>query len=130
VIGAASLGLLLLLGAAVLLFRRRRARAAAAAAGLPAELPAAGADVAPGAPPAEIPAGAASPSLEAAIESQLAAREAMQQKLETQARTSLKLAPVITKTAEVLAKHLREKIAKDADVSAQILRTWIRDEEG
>jgi flagellar M-ring protein FliF len=71
-----------------------------------------------------------SPSLEAAIESQLAAREAMQQKLETQARTSLKLAPVITKTAEVLARHLREKIAKDADVSAQILRTWIRDEEG
>ena len=42
---------------------------------------------------------------------------------------SLKLAPVITKTAEVLAKHLREKIAKEPEVSAQILRTWIREEE-
>jgi len=43
--------------------------------------------------------------------------------------SSLKLAPVITKKAEVLAKHLREKITKEPEVSAQILRTWIREEE-
>jgi flagellar biosynthesis/type III secretory pathway M-ring protein FliF/YscJ len=43
--------------------------------------------------------------------------------------SSLKLAPVITKKAEVLAKHLREKIAKEPEVSAQILRAWIREEE-
>jgi flagellar biosynthesis/type III secretory pathway M-ring protein FliF/YscJ len=43
--------------------------------------------------------------------------------------SSLKLAPVITKTAEVLAKHLREKIKQEPDVSAQILRTWIREDE-
>ena len=36
---------------------------------------------------------------------------------------------MITKKAEVLAKHLREKIAKEPEVSAQILRTWIREEE-
>jgi flagellar biosynthesis/type III secretory pathway M-ring protein FliF/YscJ len=49
--------------------------------------------------------------------------------MDAQALTSLKLAPVITKKAEVLAKHLREKITKDPDISAQILRTWIREEE-
>jgi flagellar biosynthesis/type III secretory pathway M-ring protein FliF/YscJ len=42
---------------------------------------------------------------------------------------NLTLVPVITKTAEVLAKHLREKIAKEPEVSAQILRSWIREEE-
>jgi flagellar biosynthesis/type III secretory pathway M-ring protein FliF/YscJ len=36
---------------------------------------------------------------------------------------------VITKTAEVLAKHIREKVAKESEVSAQILRSWIREEE-
>jgi flagellar biosynthesis/type III secretory pathway M-ring protein FliF/YscJ len=49
--------------------------------------------------------------------------------MEIQALNSLKLAPVITKTAEIMAKHLREKIAKEPDVSAQVLRSWIRDEE-
>ena len=50
-------------------------------------------------------------------------------KMDAQALSSLKLAPVITKKAEVLAKHLREKITKEPEMSAQILRTWIRDEE-
>ena len=49
--------------------------------------------------------------------------------MEAQALSSLKLAPVITKKAEVLAKHLREKISKEPDVAAQILRSWIREEE-
>ena len=34
-----------------------------------------------------------------------------------------------SKKAEVFAKHLREKIAKEPDISVQILRTWIREEE-
>jgi flagellar M-ring protein FliF len=63
------------------------------------------------------------------MESRLAERDALQQKVDAQALSSLKLAPVITKKAEVLAKHLREKITKDPEVSAQILRTWIREEE-
>jgi flagellar biosynthesis/type III secretory pathway M-ring protein FliF/YscJ len=29
----------------------------------------------------------------------------------------------------VLAKHLREKVKAEPDLSAQILRSWIRDEE-
>ena len=63
------------------------------------------------------------------IESQLAERDALQQKMDAQVLNSLKLAPVITKKAEVLAKHLREKIGKEGEISAQILRNWIREEE-
>ena len=63
------------------------------------------------------------------LEEQLAERDALQQKSDAQVLTSLKLAPVITKKAEILAKHLREKIAKEPDVASQILRTWIREEE-
>ena len=63
------------------------------------------------------------------LASQLAERDALQQKSDAQALSNLKLAPVITKKAEVLAKHLREKIAKEPDINAQILRTWIREED-
>jgi flagellar M-ring protein FliF len=63
------------------------------------------------------------------LEEQLAERDALQQKSDAQVLTNLKLAPVITKKAEILAKHLREKIAKEPEVSGQILRTWIREEE-
>ncbi len=63
------------------------------------------------------------------IESQLAERDALQAKMDAQALSSLKLAPVITKKAEVFAKHLREKITKEPEISTQILREWIRDEE-
>ena len=70
------------------------------------------------------------PALEQQIETKLAEREAMQQKMDAQALSALKFAPVITKTAEVMAKHLRDKIKKESEVSAQILRSWIREEEG
>jgi flagellar M-ring protein FliF len=63
------------------------------------------------------------------LEAQLAERDALQQKSDAQVLSNLKLAPVITKKAEVLAKHLREKISKEPEVSSQILRTWIREEE-
>jgi flagellar biosynthesis/type III secretory pathway M-ring protein FliF/YscJ len=71
----------------------------------------------------------AGPGLEQQMASQLAERDAQQHKLEAQALNSLKMAPVITKKAEVFAKHLREKIKTEPEVSAQILRTWIREEE-
>jgi flagellar biosynthesis/type III secretory pathway M-ring protein FliF/YscJ len=70
-----------------------------------------------------------SPAVERQLESKLAQREALQQKMDAQALNALKLAPVITKAAEVLAKHLREKVKLEPDLSAQILRSWIRDEE-
>jgi flagellar M-ring protein FliF len=83
----------------------------------------------PAADSAAARAALAAANAEHELESQLAERDALQQKADTQALSSLKLAPVITKKAEVLAKHLREKIAKEPEVSAQILRTWIREEE-
>ncbi len=67
--------------------------------------------------------------VESQIESQLAERDALQARMDSQALSALKLAPVITKKAEVLAKHLRERIAKEPEMSVQILRTWIREED-
>ncbi|HYW44501.1 MAG TPA: flagellar basal-body MS-ring/collar protein FliF [Bryobacteraceae bacterium] len=67
--------------------------------------------------------------LEQQMESKLAERDKLQQKMEAEALSALKLAPVITKTSEVLAKHLRDKVRKEAEVTAQILRTWVREEE-
>jgi len=66
---------------------------------------------------------------EKSLEEQLAERDALQQRSDAQVLNSLKLTPVITKKAEVLAKHLREKITSAPEVSAQILRTWIREED-
>jgi len=102
---------------AILLRQRKRS----GAVGMPGELDA-----------GDTPAGRAALSAAHAhneLEAQLAERDALQQKSDAQVLSSLKLAPVITKKAEVLAKHLREKIAKEPEVSAQILRTWIREEE-
>lgn len=68
-------------------------------------------------------------SVEKQLESKLTERDAAQAQLEAQALRSLQVAPVITKTAEILAKHLREKIKQESDVSAQVLRTWINETE-
>ena len=76
--------------------------------------------------PGQIPEGA---DMGQQMEAKLPERETLQQKLDAQALSALKLAPVITKTSEVLAKHLREKITKKPKLSAQILRSWIREEE-
>jgi flagellar biosynthesis/type III secretory pathway M-ring protein FliF/YscJ len=119
VVGGGALGVIVVLFLLAKLLRRKRAgsvEVAGEAALSAGESPAARAALA---------ASAAQQDLE----SQLAEREALQQKAETQALSSLKLAPVITKKAEILAKHLREKISKEPEVSAQILRTWIREEE-
>ena len=132
-IGAGTVAGLLLLLALARRFRRRGRRAKLAVAASP-ELPAGASGVPARTGPAEI-AGATGGAAgqpnggEDSLEAQLAEREALQQRLEHQALSSLKLAPVITKNGEILARHLREKIAKSPDVSAQILRTWIRDEE-
>ena len=120
--GGALAGLLLLGIVAFLLGRKRRNSNAHHGASAPATLPSSGGQPASQAllPPNQV---------ENQIESQLAERDALQAKMDAQALSSLKLAPVITKKAEVFAKHLREKIAKEPDISVQILRTWIREEE-
>jgi flagellar M-ring protein FliF len=119
-IGAgAGVGVIILLFVAAAFLRRRRKRVGGVSIESPAALPA-----------GEAAAGAnGSTEVERQLQSKLAERDALQQKLESQALNALKMAPVITKTAEVLAKHLREKIKQEPEVSAQILRTWIRDEE-
>ncbi|HMD71551.1 MAG TPA: flagellar basal-body MS-ring/collar protein FliF [Bryobacteraceae bacterium] len=76
-----------------------------------------------------IAGGADAGGIENELEAKLAEREAAQKRADAQVLSSLKLTPVITKTAEVLAKHLREKITKEPEVSAQVLRTWIREDE-
>jgi flagellar M-ring protein FliF len=121
--GGSAAGLVLLGITATILRRKRRKTTAVAELAAQPGLPAAAH------PGTSLVAAPAAPQLEAQLESQLAERDALQAKMDAQALTSLKLAPVITKKAEVLAKHLREKIAKEPDVSVQILRTWIREEE-
>lgn len=114
-IGAAGLIILLLILAAVLLFRRKRQDSP---------------------PPPEttqnLPAGAAAATLESSnlahqIEAQLAEREAAQEQADMLALASIKVPPVKTRKAEVLAKQLRENAKKDAASSAQILQTWIHE---
>ncbi len=128
IIGGSAAGVLiaLLTGGAMFLMKKRKQKPqkspkAAAVTG-PTALPAAEAGAAP---PDNVDVGA----FEKQIENKLAERDALQQRLDSQALQALKLSPVIPKTSEVLAKHLREKIKKESEVSAQILRTWIRDEE-
>jgi len=105
----------------ILVVALRRRREPEMEATLPAALPAAG-----GAAPAQIPQPGS--QLEQQFEAKLAEREAQQQKLEAQALSALKLAPAITKTSEVLAKHLRDKVKDEPDVAAHVLQTWIREE--
>jgi flagellar M-ring protein FliF len=117
--GGAAAGLIVAGFLLAILRRKRKKRAGAATT--PGELGA-----------GDTPAGRAAFSGahgENDLEAQLAERDALQQKSDAQMLSSLKLAPVITKKAEVLAKHLRERIAKDPEVASQILRAWIREEE-
>jgi flagellar biosynthesis/type III secretory pathway M-ring protein FliF/YscJ len=118
ILGGAAGAVLLLLFVAVFLLRSRKKAHSADVTG-----------------PAALSAGEASSHaslnepVEQQMESKLAERDALQQKLDAQALSALKIAPVITKAAEVLSKHLRDKISKESEMSAQILRTWIREEE-
>lgn len=95
----------------VILRKRRRKRAKAELTG-PAEIAA---------------AGGTAPNL--ALNARHAEEEALQQEAEAKALNSLKLTPVITKTAEIMAQHLREKISEEPEISAHVLRTWIREGE-
>jgi flagellar M-ring protein FliF len=121
--GGAALLLLLVLVIAVILRRRRRKAAARKAAQMQPELRA-------GDGPAQLPPG----DLEeydpaAALEAQIAKQQALNRKLETEALASLKLAVPTSKKAEVLTKHLIESAKADPTGAAQVLRTWLYEEE-
>jgi flagellar M-ring protein FliF len=146
-IAAGALLLLLAAGAAVMARRRkgRRKATATAAAALPAGAAAhttavtkagaggvAGAGAVTEAGAVAVAKGAtesAEPDIGEKMEAQLAERQAQQQDAENRALNALRLAPVISKTSEILAKHLRETINKSPEVPAHILRSWIREED-
>lgn len=119
--GAALAVVLILVFLMMKLLKRKKKKVAAEVTG-PAALPAGEGGTA-------VEGQAAGDGIEQAIESKLAERDALQQKADAQALQALKVAPVITKTAEVLAKHLRDKVTKESELSAQLLRTWIHEEE-
>jgi flagellar M-ring protein FliF len=126
-IGAGALGGVLVLAILGLVLRRGKSRKVAAPqSSAPAEI---AAPATPAMAPALTAAAAPASNLESRIESELAERDALQQRMEDQALASLKGTPITTKKAEVLAKHLRDKIAKEPDISVQILRSWMREAE-
>lgn len=129
--GGVAAGVLLLLAAALVLLRKRRkARPSAQVTG-PAALPsgAGSAVTAVQAAGGGVPAASSGATLDDQVEAKIAERETLQREMEAKALAALNLNPVITKTAEVLAKHLRESIRKQPEMPAQILRTWIREED-
>jgi flagellar M-ring protein FliF len=119
--GGAALALIVLGIVVGMLSRRRGGGGSAEATGLPA--------LSAGEGPMAAAGGSKNSVLEQQMESKLAEHDALQQKMDSQALNSLRLAPVITKKAEVFAKHLREKIKTEPEVSAQVLHSWIREEE-
>jgi len=119
-IGGGAAGVVLLILVLALMRRRSEPLVEASA---PAALPAS-----PNAAPAQIPQAAGQSNLEQQLEAKLAEREAQQQRLDAQALSALKLAPAITKTSEVLAKHLREKVKEEAGLAAHVLQSWIRED--
>jgi flagellar M-ring protein FliF len=122
-IGGGAAAVLIAVGflAAMMLRRGKSKVSAKSAKGLPA-----GADDEDG-----VEGGSDSVHLQKGIEKQLqdklAARDAQQAEAEERILRNLAVAPVITKTAEVLAKHLRDKIKQESEVSSQVLRTWINE---
>ena len=67
--------------------------------------------------------------LAALFEGQLASRAANQERLDAEAMLALKMPPPGTKKSEVLTKHLKKSVKADPGVSAQLLRTWINENE-
>ena len=59
----------------------------------------------------------------------MASRAANQERLDAEAMLALKLPPPGTKKSEVLTKHLKKSVKADPGVSAQLLRTWINEND-
>lgn len=75
------------------------------------------------------PAGALGPSAEEQMQARLAEQAALQEKLDMEALSQLKLPKVTTKKTDVLVKQVRENTKKDPTPGAQVLKTWISDQE-
>jgi len=62
------------------------------------------------------------------LQQQIADNEAEQAALEEQALSHIKM-PANTKTTEVLVRHIRDAVQKDPVGAANILRTWVTDQD-
>ena len=63
------------------------------------------------------------------FEGQIASRAATQEKLEIESLLALKAPPPGAKKSEILGKHLKKSVKADPVVSAQLLRTWMDENE-
>ncbi|MGA2324807.1 MAG: flagellar basal-body MS-ring/collar protein FliF [Bryobacteraceae bacterium] len=119
-LGAVGGIVLLLLALLAFLFfalrRKRRAIGLATAVGAGRGIPA-------------LEAGATAEQVEQQLESRLAEQQVLKHQMDAQTLESIKLPAVSSKKSEVLAKHLVETTKKDPTAAAQILRTWLYDEE-
>jgi flagellar M-ring protein FliF len=109
--GVAAGLVVLLLGVVVILLRRGQGKVKVTA----------------GAAQVSAPAPAPAPDINKQIEAQMAERENLKKQQENEALSALKLAPVTTKKAEVLVKHISEQSKKDSSGLASAVRTWIGD---
>jgi flagellar M-ring protein FliF len=116
--GGAILGLLLLAAGAVLLRMRKKAAKATTAAAI--EAGAAG-----GAAGKGLSAEQVTSQLEAQQAERRAMENALQQQLEADAIGNMRIPVATTKKADVLIRALRESVAKDAEGTTNVLRTWL-----
>jgi flagellar biosynthesis/type III secretory pathway M-ring protein FliF/YscJ len=105
--GAVAGGALVLIFLVVFLMRRGRCRGASAST------------------PAALEGSAAAPTLEERMQAQMDERARLEQRLEQEALSSIKLPNVTTKKADVLAKQIKENSKKDSAPGAHVLREWI-----
>ena len=75
------------------------------------------------------PTGAQALNAADSFEGQLASRVASQERLEAEAMNALKLPTAGTKKSEILTKHLKKAVKEDPIGSAQLLRTWMHENE-
>jgi flagellar biosynthesis/type III secretory pathway M-ring protein FliF/YscJ len=120
VIGAAA-AVAIAIVIAVVAFARGRKRAAKSTKTREAEI----SKALPSGKPAAAPMD--STAMEHQLEAKMAERAAEQERADLAALATIKVPPVKTKKAEVLAKQLRENAKKDPSSSAHILQAWIHD---
>jgi flagellar M-ring protein FliF len=116
VAGVAAGAVLLFVLMAMLLFKRKKVEA-----GSPAEIAAAEAKA--------ISSADVKSQLEAQLAEQEALNAALQKQKDAEILSSLKIPVTTTKKAEVLIKHLQQNVAKDAEGTTNVLRTWLNEGE-
>jgi flagellar M-ring protein FliF len=107
ILGAVAGGALVLIVLVVFLMRRGRGHVTTAST------------------PAALEGAAATPTIEERMQAQMDERARLEQRLEQEALSSIKLPKVTTKKADVLAKQIKENSKKDSAPGAHVLREWI-----